>query len=180
MSTDSGSAPTPDPGVPADVTRLREQRRSLKRLTRDLMVWIGLLRHKAMSLRALSGPLSDGPPAGLTPGSLDPRALAAQLTQSVRPARATTPAAPAQQLTGLDVDEVIARARTLWETVADPADPQACQLLSEAADSLAAQLEVRVNEALDQYRRLGDEMVRSLRGVKRRRRADAGDSVPLD
>lgn len=156
-----------------EVSRLREQRTALEVLIRDLMKWIGLLHHKAFSLRALAAgsprTADQGTPAqgdGLTPGSLDPRALAEALSgDSPRPSR-DTGRRPARLLRGLGAEEAIARARSLWDTVVDPADTAACERLSEAADRLAIALQARVDEALDQYAKLGDELVHALERVR--------------
>ena len=173
VSTSSASADeTAD-----EVSRLREQRTALEQLIRDLMKWIGLLRHKASSLRALAAGSARGLAHdrstrergdGLTPGSLDPRALAEALgaDPSGQPP-ASSGHRSSRLVRGLSADEAITRARSMWDTVVDPTDAAACERLSQSADRLAASLQVRVDEALDQYTKLGDELTRALERGRR-------------
>lgn len=164
MSEQPGS----QPGPTLNVRQLRELRAGLNQLIRELMAWIGLLRHKAMTLRSLAArPASRrgdvGSPSGLVPGSLDPRAVAEVLANGMSRLRPRPAIRGTLSLVGVGADEVIERARALWDTVADPADAVACERLADSAERLAAQLQDRLDLALDEYQALGDELVRALR-----------------
>lgn len=150
-----------DPDTPRDTSTLRELRAALEQFTRELMEWIALLRHKALALRAIAGK-SGGSTRSLTPGFLDPRVLADALAANMPRVRPDFPMLGPLQRVGQGAEEVLDRARALWERVADPADAQACLDLADAAEALAAQLQQRVDEALDEYEALGDELTLAL------------------
>lgn len=90
--------------------------------------WADLLRHKAAALRAVRG-------AALRPGELDAAALAIAL------ARSQTPAPRGSALPPRTIDEVWERAYRLWDSVADPDDPQASEALAAQCDEVAGLLD---------------------------------------
>jgi hypothetical protein len=160
-----------DSDPPRNVSLLRELRAALEQLTRELMEWVGMLRHKALALRAVAArqmqtPISEEDATdsdrSLLPGSLDPRALAQALAESLPRLSSDSSLLAPLQYAGVGAEEAIKRARVLWDRVADPTDPKACLELADAADALAVQLEERIDEALDEYESLGDELAAAL------------------
>lgn len=135
--------------------KLRSVRHTLEWVVRELRVWIDLLRHKALALRAVTAATDahDGLDArrrALTPGSLQPDALAEALAAGVPAPRSKN--RPPLRVVGDDTDDLLRRARVLWEMVADPDDPIATHDLADAADRLADRLELRWREARDDLR----------------------------
>ena len=143
----------------AVVKRLRGVRHTLEWAVRELRVWIDLLRHKAAALRAVTA-ASEASARSLTPGSLKPEALAEALAAGIPAPRSKN--RPPLRVVGDDTDDLLRRARVLWETVADPDDPIATHDLANAADRLADRLEVRWREARDELRSTRDQLAHAL------------------
>ncbi len=132
----------------------------LEQFVRELMTWSDLLRHKALALRALAEPLRRA--------VADPLGRRWTLRAGGRAAR-VCPKLRSQpvernplRLAGLGAEDAIERARAMWDTVADPRDTRTPRASRTLAERLADQLEDRVNEALDEYEALGEELDRAL------------------
>jgi hypothetical protein len=147
----------------AEVRRLRLLRQALGELLGDLRFWTDLLRHKADALRAVAA-------VPLTPGSLEPEALAEALGKNP-PSPWTRGGTQRPRLVSETTEDLLRRARELWETVADPRDLGAARDLADAAGRLADQLEDRWHVTRDQLRSTGDELARALAATRPDQRA---------
>lgn len=143
-----------DPPAGRDVSSLRALRQAQGELLGDLRFWTDLLRHKADALRAVAA-------VPLTPGSLEPEALAEVLAKNP-PSPWARGRTRQPRLLGDSADELLRQARELWQTVADPRDVEAARGLADAAGRLADQLEHRWHVTRDQMRSTGDELARAL------------------
>jgi hypothetical protein len=174
----------PNATTAAEMRRHQRLRQELRELIAEQQIWTDLLRHKAHALRAVADAvqlhrLQPPPTRGsdsvepLEGGTLDPYALADALTASHRSSLHAADRRSQPRAVVDNTEDTIREAQTVWDTVADPQDWQACQDLAETADRVADRLENATHDARNQLRSSGAELARLL--TRTRREADPRD-----